>query len=113
MFPRLAFPPQLDPINLSNIYPPPCLQALLASVALLSDLKNRIWAIFLFILFYETLFRDFSASFAAVTWSYLEMGNSQIRAFTFQYASEVPKNHKILTDGPDNGPQRLPEATDT
>jgi hypothetical protein len=55
------------------IYPPPCLQALLASVALLSDLKNRIWAIFLFILFYESLFRDFSASFIAVTRSYPEL----------------------------------------
>ena len=75
--------------------------------------EGSTFSIFLFILFYESLFRDFSAPFVAVTRSYLEMGNSQILALTFQCASEVPKNQKILTDGPDNGPQRLPEATDT
>ena len=54
-----------------------------------------------------------SSQLPGVTRSYLEMGNSQILALTFQYASEIPKNQKKLTDGPDNGPQRLPEATDT
>ena len=32
-----------------------------------------------------------SSQLPGVTRSYLEIGNSQIRAFTFQYASEVPK----------------------
>ena len=53
--------------------PPPCLQALFAYVALWSALKKSTFSICLFILFYESLFRDFSASFTAVTWSYLEL----------------------------------------
>ena len=56
----------LESVDSIPTYPPPCLQALLASVALLSALKKSTFSISLFILFYESLFRDFSASFVAV-----------------------------------------------
>ena len=62
------------------------------------------FSIFLFILFFESLFRDFSASFAAVTRSYLELPGVTwrwgIHRFVHLPSNTPPKSQKIKKYSP-------------